>query len=270
GCDADAGLGQPESRHLLPACLGHQPALALLLGAPLEEGQRVERDVDALDDTERRIGTFELLAQDREADVVHPRAAVRLGDRRTEEPLFGHPGEDLAMDLALLVPLADVRQDLRVGEGPGSGLDELVLIGEGEIGHGVPAYAANVTRGAARPQRGDNAVRPAATLRRWDQPSGPPRTSPRSSVATSSTSGATARATACSTPTGAATSTSRTASPSPRSDISIRRSPPRSTRRWTSCWDRSTRSASPSRSPPLRTPRPTASPARSARDTFCN
>ena len=34
------------------------------------------------------------------------------------KPELGHPREDLAMDLALLVPLADVRQDLGLGERP--------------------------------------------------------------------------------------------------------------------------------------------------------
>ena len=82
-------------------------------------------------------GTLQHLAQDREADVVHPAAAVRLGDRGTQEPLLGHAVEDLAMDLALFVPLADVGQDLGLGEGTGGGLDELVLVGQGEIDHAV-------------------------------------------------------------------------------------------------------------------------------------
>ena len=98
---ADARLGQPERGELLALRLGHQPALPLLLGAPLQEGQRVQPDVDALDDPERRVGPLELLAQHREADVVHARAAVALGDRRAQEPELGHAAEDLAVDLAL-------------------------------------------------------------------------------------------------------------------------------------------------------------------------
>jgi hypothetical protein len=128
--------------------------------------------VDRLDDAERRIGTLQFLAQDREADVVHPPAAVSLGDRRAEEALLPHPLEDLAMDLALLVPLADVRQDLGFGERAGGRLDELVLVGQGEIDHG-----AHPTRRAWRPAGAIRiAVGPAATLRRWSQPSHPPRT----------------------------------------------------------------------------------------------
>ena len=132
---ADARLGQAERGELLAACLRDQPALALLLGAPLEEGQRVEADVDALDDAERGVGTFQLLAQDREARVVHPAAAVRLRDRRAEEPELAHLREQLAVDLALLVPIADVRQDLGLGEGPHALLDEPVLVGQGEVDH---------------------------------------------------------------------------------------------------------------------------------------
>ena len=70
-----------------------------------------------------------------EADVVHPGAAVGLGDRRAEEAELAHPLEDLAMDLALLVPLADVRQDLGLGEVADGLAHELVLVGQGEVDH---------------------------------------------------------------------------------------------------------------------------------------
>ena len=80
-----------------------------------------------------------------------PGAAVRLGDRRPEEAELGHLREDLAMDLALLVPLADVRQDLGLGEGADAVADELVLVGEGEVDHGRACYAAG--RAASRVRR---------------------------------------------------------------------------------------------------------------------
>ena len=153
------GLGQPERRQLLAACLRDEPAPALLLGPPLEERQRVEPDVDALDDTERGVGTFQLLAQDREADVVHPGAAVRLRDRRAEEPELAHLGEDLAVDLALLVPLADVRQDLGLGEGAHALLHEAVLVGQGEVDHGPDR-----SRGPHDGRRAPGQRRPGATL----------------------------------------------------------------------------------------------------------
>ena len=91
--------------------------------------------MDALDDTERGVGTLQLLAQDREAEVVHPAAAVRLGDRGAQEPELAHPREDLAMDLALLVPLADVGQDLGLGERADRLLHEPVLVAQREIDH---------------------------------------------------------------------------------------------------------------------------------------
>ena len=82
-----SGLGQAEGRELLAARLRDEPALALLLGPPLQEGQRVEPDVDALDDTQRGVGTLQLLAQDREADVVHARRRHRpRGSARPRKP----------------------------------------------------------------------------------------------------------------------------------------------------------------------------------------
>ena len=64
-----------------------------------------------------------------------PDAAVGLRDRRTEEAELGHPVEHLAVDLALLVPFADERQDLRLDERARALLDEPVLVGEGEVDH---------------------------------------------------------------------------------------------------------------------------------------
>ena len=65
-----------------------------------------------------------------------PGAAVALGDRRAQEPELAHLREHLAVDLALLVPLADVGQDLGLGEGAGRVADEPVLLGQGEVDHG--------------------------------------------------------------------------------------------------------------------------------------
>jgi len=132
---AHPGLGEAECRQLLALRLRHEPALSLLLCPPLQEGEAVQPDMDALDDTERRVGPFQLLAQDREADVVHARPAVGLRDRRAQKPELAHPAEDLAVDLALLVPFTDVGQDLGLGERAGAVRDEPVLVGEAEVDH---------------------------------------------------------------------------------------------------------------------------------------
>ena len=51
-------------------------------------------------------------------------------------------------NLAVLVPVADVGQDLRLGERPGGLLDEPVLVGQGEVDHGRNASGWN-----GRPRR---------------------------------------------------------------------------------------------------------------------
>ncbi len=106
--------------------------------------------MDALDHAERRVGALELLAQDREADVVHPGTAVVLGNRSAEEAELAHPAEQLAREAAFLVPAPDVRQDLRLREGAGALLDEAVLIREGEIDH-PRMLAAGPSLGAPEP-----------------------------------------------------------------------------------------------------------------------
>src|SRR6185436_961946 len=115
--------------------LGHEPALLLLVGRPLHERQRVEPDVDALHDPEGRVRLLELLADHREADVVHPAAAPLGVDRGAEQALLGHAHEHLAVDLALRVPVADERVDLRLAELADGLLDEAVLVGRAEVDH---------------------------------------------------------------------------------------------------------------------------------------
>src|SRR6266545_78829 len=106
GVRAHPGLGEPERGELFAPRLGHEVALALVLAPPLEEGEGIEADVDALHDAESRVRPLELLAQDGEADVVHAGAAVAVGNRGAQEAQLAHPGEDLAVHLAARVPVA--------------------------------------------------------------------------------------------------------------------------------------------------------------------
>ena len=110
--------------------------------APLEEGQRVEPDVDALDDPERGVGTLQLLAQDGEADVVHPRrrrtppgsarrgtparpsSRTARGGPRPSRPTRGCRGRISAS--------AKARDAL---------LDEPVLVGQAEVDHRAASLA---------------------------------------------------------------------------------------------------------------------------------
>src|SRR6266540_2833025 len=151
GVRAHPGLGEPERGELFAPRLGHEVALALVLAPPLEEGEGIEADVDALQDAESRVRPLELLAQDGEADVIHAGTAVALGNRGAEEAQLAHPGEDLAVDLAARVPVANVGQDLRLGEGAGALLDEPVLVREREVDHGCSAADASVGRHSRPP-----------------------------------------------------------------------------------------------------------------------
>jgi hypothetical protein len=146
------GFGQRERRQLVATGLWNQPALALFLRPPLEEGQRVQPDVDALDDAECGVGPLQLFAQQGEADVVHAGAAVGLRDRRAKEALLAHPIEDLPVDLAALVPFADVGQDLGLGEGAGGVTDQPVLVAQAEVDH-RPMLAGAIGHAVPRTRR---------------------------------------------------------------------------------------------------------------------
>ena len=125
---------------------------------PLHQRQRVEPDMDAHDHAEGGVGALQLLAQDAEADVVHASAAPALPDGRAQEPQLAHLLEDVAADLALRVPLADVRLDLGRGEVAHRLLHELVLVRQREVDrhlanrnrHGLDEV---VAKAAGRPRR---------------------------------------------------------------------------------------------------------------------
>src|SRR5687768_6896854 len=83
GCGGDvarvgtgARLGQAEGCQLLASCLRDEVLLLLLFGSPLEQAERVEADVDALDNPKRSFSTLYLLADETESDVVEARTAV--------------------------------------------------------------------------------------------------------------------------------------------------------------------------------------------------
>ena len=135
GVGADPRLGEAERRQLLAARLRHEVLLLLLLGPPLQEGQRVEPGMDGEDDAEGGVGALHLLAQQGEGDVVHPRPAVLLGNRQAQEPLGAHLLVQAAVVLGVGVHLLDARQDLALGEGARGALHLALRIGQRKVDH---------------------------------------------------------------------------------------------------------------------------------------
>ena len=117
--------------------------------------------MDALDDAECGVGLLELLADHRERDVVHP-ATTPAECTGRPEALLAHPGEDLAVDLALRIPLADVRVDLRLAELPNGLLHKPVLIGRPKVDHAPILGTRQAPESAPRGRSGRRAER-------WEQ-----------------------------------------------------------------------------------------------------
>ena len=134
---ADARLGKAEGRQLLAARLRNQVALLLLFGGPLQECQRVQAGVHAEDHPERRVCPLHLLAQEREGDVVHPRAAVALGNRQPQESRGAHLLVEAAVVLGRCIQLPDARQDLAFREGARGALHLALRIGQREVHGGL-------------------------------------------------------------------------------------------------------------------------------------
>ena len=94
--DADFVLSIPESL---------DPAAA----APLQEGQRVQPDVDRHDHAQRRVDVLQLLAGQRQADVVKTEPAILLRNRQPENPGLAHLVDDVPAVILLGIPLPDMR-----------------------------------------------------------------------------------------------------------------------------------------------------------------
>ena len=147
---AGARLGQPEAAELLALRLRDEVALLLLLGAVLEQRQRVQPDVDGDQRPERRLAALDLLAGERLRDEVEPRAAVLLRDDDPEDPELGHPLDQLQVELVVDVVLDGDRQDALVHEGADGVLDQPLLVGELEVHAGESTPAADL---AQEPER---------------------------------------------------------------------------------------------------------------------
>ena len=125
---AGARLGHRDRRDQLAADQAGQPALLLLV---------VRQRADVGDDhvvvhreaEPAGAGAGDLLGEHHVvAEVLDPGAAVLLVDVEAEQPGLAGLEPDLAVDLAVLLPLLVVGDDLLLQEGAGGGAEVLVLL----------------------------------------------------------------------------------------------------------------------------------------------
>jgi hypothetical protein len=133
GVGAGVRLGETEGGELGALGLGNEPAQFLLLGTPLQEGETVETDMYAHDDSQEGIDVFELIAGEGERNVVETETTVLLGDGEAEDTELTHFCEDFRMKLTLGVPLLDIGRDLTLGEFAHHVANLNLLLGETEI-----------------------------------------------------------------------------------------------------------------------------------------
>jgi hypothetical protein len=113
-----ARLRDAERSDLLALDAGNEPALLLLLGAELPDRRSGDLGVcpDPGGDPATAPGPGELFEPDSVVDVVAALPAVLDLVLEAEEAKFAAPGIELAWELARLLPLVNVRRDLRADE----------------------------------------------------------------------------------------------------------------------------------------------------------
>jgi hypothetical protein len=136
---AGTGLGHRDRRDQLAAHQTRQPALLLLLGAQLADVG--DDDVGVHGEPEpTRAGPGDLLGDDRVvAEVLDPGAAVLRRDVEAEQALLAGPEPDLTTDLAVLLPLVVMGDDLLLHEGTHGPAEVLVplLVDRRPLRHGL-------------------------------------------------------------------------------------------------------------------------------------
>ena len=137
--DPAAGSVRPKQPELLALRHRRQVALLLLLGAELEQRQRVQADVHRDQRAECRLAALDLLADQRLGDVVEPGAAVLGRDHRPQQAQLGHPLDDAHVEVVVDVVLLRDRQDATIDELAHGLLDRALLVGQIEIHRGAPS-----------------------------------------------------------------------------------------------------------------------------------
>ena len=130
GVGAATGLGQPERREGAAGDEVGQEALLLLVAAEAEDRVDAEADARAQGDADGLVDATELLDRDDEGHEVGVGAAVLLRHDQAEESEVTHLGDEVGREVAVAVPLRDVRRDLRLGELAHDRAEVLVLLAQ--------------------------------------------------------------------------------------------------------------------------------------------
>src|SRR5260221_92055 len=130
---ADLGFGEAEAPDELAAAEGRKELLFLRLGAPLEDRELDERDLDRERRPDRRVRVADLLGHERVRDVVGAVAAVLLRHRTAQEAERRHLLQDVCRERLGPIALARARSDLLLRELARELADLLLLGGEVEV-----------------------------------------------------------------------------------------------------------------------------------------
>src|SRR4029079_2542917 len=133
GVAARARLGEPPGAELLAAGKPGQPALLLDFSAEHPDVGGAEAVVRGDREGDGRIDARELFDADAVVDRRHAGAAVFLGELNPHQAQRGHLRNQLCGKMLGVVPLADVRLDLSLGELANGLTEELLFVGETEV-----------------------------------------------------------------------------------------------------------------------------------------
>ena len=108
GSEPASGSVSPKQPIASPRCIGRQPALLLLLGAPAPDRVHRERALHGDGAADAGVARLELEADEAVRDGARPGQAVAL-EVHPEEPELRELLHDLAREDPLLEPVADLR-----------------------------------------------------------------------------------------------------------------------------------------------------------------
>src|SRR5208282_4339733 len=131
-------LGKRITADFFAARKRHEKLLFLLLRAEMVERAAVEGVLNGEDDARRCANPGDLLHHDGIADVIHPGAAIALGDRDACQPQLGGFSQSLAGKAACLVQFLGKGFHLGLGELAHAALQQLLLFCQLEVHRYAP------------------------------------------------------------------------------------------------------------------------------------
>ncbi len=149
GVAARSGFGQTPGGQRAPGGQRHDVALLLRLGPEHVDVRGAQAVVRGHRQRHRRVDPGQLFERDAVVHRRHAGAAVGVGNLNAHQREVGQRRQQFRREVLGVIPVAQVRPDLALGELADAAREQHVVFGEGQVEHGQSRWASTAGAGAA-------------------------------------------------------------------------------------------------------------------------